>query len=225
MKKKTSLQISLRMMTVVLILAALPLMVLVLNKKLSPQRNLASDASQETADASSDLSNLSPEEFKKAFKYEILKNVSLEKGQNESGLKLGLFFMKDANGNKVFVCDEYPYIDLIFTAEGMAFSGEVPQMLVRGPCVVSADQKHIEALPIPFHEILNSSTQKFEFQTSFGTTNKVQIYFRNVMGIWPTEWSWTGVTFYQKDPQIKLEISGYETISVLGAPLILKANE
>lgn len=232
MSKKKSIRFSFRMLTVVLLLAVLPFAVLVLNNKISSKRNIASDNYMETGtDTEIDISNLPPDEFIKSFKYEVLKGVSVEKTQNakgqeiNSGIRLGLLFLRDSDGNKISICDQYPYMDLTFAAEGLAFSGEVPQMLVRGPCIANADHRYIEALPIPFDEISKNSTQNIEFHSILGTEHKVQIYFRNVLGTWPTEWSWTGVTFYQKDPQLKIEINGYETISVLGAPLILKTNE
>lgn len=209
------------MLTVVLLLAALPFAVLVLNNKVSSQRNIASDDSLETAtEIELNLSELPPEEFIKSFKYAVLKGVSVDRG-----IRLGSLVIKDSEGNKASICDRYPFMDLTFIAEGVAYSGEVPQMLVRGPCITSIDHGHIEALPIPFDEILKRSTQNFEFHGTIGTEHKVLIYFRNVFGTWPTEWSWTGVTFYQKDSNSKIEINGYEAISVLGAPLILKANE
>ncbi|MBV2168136.1 MAG: hypothetical protein KUL82_05450, partial [Bdellovibrio sp.] len=81
MRRKTPLQKMSRMMSLILLLAALPFAVTVLEKKLNPQRQVASD--QETAptalDADHDLSEASPEEFKKAFKYQLLKEASLVK--------------------------------------------------------------------------------------------------------------------------------------------------
>lgn len=232
MNKKKSIRFSFRMLTVVLLLAALPFAVLVLNNKIGSQRNIASDSSIETTtDTEVDISNLPPDEFVKTFKYAVLKAVSVEKTQTsegqefDSGIRLGLLFIKDSEGNRVSICDQYPYVDLTFAAEGVAFSGEVPLMIVRGPCIKSPDSRYIEALSIPFDEILKSSTQNFEFHSLMGSEHKVQIYFRNVLGTWPTEWNWTGVTFYQKNSNSKIEINGYETISVLGAPLILKATE
>lgn len=223
MKQKISLRFSFRMMAVVLSLAALPFMVLVLNNKPNPLRKVASeDGTRINTNTNSDL-NRDPS----AFKYETLRGVAIEKTSQEVGLKLGLFLVNNNTGNKVPVCDLYPFIDLVFAAEGIAFSGETPQMIVRGPCVVSTDQKNIEALPIPFHEILSSPPQKYEFHSLLRGQGKVQIYFRNVVGFWPTKWSWSGVTFYHKnynkDSKKKLEINGYETISVLGAPLIIDA--
>ncbi|MGZ3769432.1 MAG: hypothetical protein ACXVCP_12985 [Bdellovibrio sp.] len=213
----------LRMLTVVLLLAAFPFFIVTLSKKASTERHLASD-NMVNIDREHDLSNLSPEEFGKAFKYEILRGAFTEENQFGTGLRLGLFYLQDSQKQKRSVCDIYPVMDLLFTADGIAVSGEVPQMIVRGPCALSEDQSYIKALPVPFKEILSASPQQFVFEST-PANNGTKIFFRNVLGSWPSEWTWTGVVLYEKDSQKQLQINGYEIISVLGAPLILKANE
>lgn len=228
MKKKTSLQKMSRMISLILVLAALPFALMLLDKKLGPQRKVASDGSvsyEQGEQSDYDLSEATPEEFKKAFKYQILKNVSVENSSAGPLLRVGLFLIKNSSGNKVFVCDQYPTIDFIYAAEGVAFSGEVPQMIVRAPCVVSADQKYIEAPPIPFSTILQSSLKQYEFTAPYLNTNEQgRIYFRNVVEFWPKEWNFVGVKLYSQDNQSSLSISGYEVISVLGEPLTIQAQ-
>lgn len=216
-----------RMIVLLIIVVAIPFGVYFVEEHL-PRRDLASDdgsPEEHLGGTDFDLSEASPEEFRKAFKYQVLKDVSLRSGEFGPGIRLGLFMMRNSEGNKVFVCDEYPIMDMIFAAEGMALSGEIPHMIVRGPCVADSDQKHIDALPIPFGEILKSSPDKFEFKASLpDSRDQVNIYFRNVGDSWPIEWTWVGVKFYGKNPQDTLQINGYEVISVLGEPLVLRAN-
>lgn len=206
---------------------AVPVAVYFINEEL-PKRFVASDyksgehTSPEGLDH--DLSEASPEAFIKAYKYQVLKNASIKETKLGPGLQLGLFFLKNEEGNRVFVCDEYPTIDLIFSADGMAYSGELPQMIVRGPCQTDEDQLHISALPIPFNEILKSpiSTNEFKFELP-DSREKVSIYFKNVVDFWPTDWVWTGVKLYRKDAQNILSIDGYEIISVTGKPFLMSA--
>ncbi len=206
---------------------AVPVAVYFINEEL-PKRFVASDyksgkhSSPEGLDH--DLSEASPEAFIKAYKYQVLKNASIKETKLGPGLQLGLFFLKNEEGNRVFVCDEYPTIDLIFSADGMAYSGELPQMIVRGPCQTDEDQLHISALPIPFTEILKSpiSTNEFKFDLP-DSREKVGIYFKNVVDYWPTDWVWSGVKLYRKDAQNILSIDGYEIISVTGKPFLMSA--
>lgn len=224
MKRKKVLQISFRTMTVAILIATLPFFVLILSKKFGSQRNLASEVLADKS-PNNDLSELSAEEFNKAFKYEVLRAAAIEENQNGLGIRLGAFFIKDNENNKVSFCDEYPMMDLLFVADGVAFSGEIPQMVVRGPCTMNEDKTIIQPLVIPFAKILTSPPQQYEALNAYTTDQGVQIYFKNIVGYWPPEWSWNGVIFHHKDFEKKLEINGYETISVLGAPLILQANE
>lgn len=210
-----------------LFILVVPVTVYFLNEEL-PKRFIASDNRNDSPTSTDgldhDLSEASPEAFKKAYKYQILKNASLIETSIGPGLQLGLFFMKSSEGNKVFVCEEYPTIDLIFSAEGVAYSGEVPQMIVRGPCQPDTDQLHISALPIPFSQILKSSLTTTEFRFDLpNSSEKISIFFKNVVDFWPTEWVWSGVRLYRKDAQNILSIDGYEIISISGQPVILSA--
>lgn len=227
MKKPVFPQIAWRKWVLILLIAILPLAIMMLERNV-PKRKMASAENASSSPgpmADHDLSEVPPEDFKKAFKYQVLRNISIENSAVGPGIRLGLFFMKNSSGNRVFVCDQYPTIDLIFAAEGIAISGEIPQMIVRGPCIASADQKHIEALPIPFSQIVKSPTAQFEFRVELpGSHEHASIYFRNVVEFWPTEWTWVGVNFYGQNTEDTLKINGYELISVLGEPLVLKAS-
>lgn len=228
MTSKTPLQKLSRITALVLILGGLPLSLHFLNKKLSPERKLASEGGLSTLGSvhdNSDLSEASPEEFRKAFKYQVLKNAKRVSLPNGPGLNLGAFIMKNSLGTKVSVCELYPIVDIHFTADGMAVAGEAPQMLLRIPCLISADQNHIIAYAIPFEEIAKASLSQYEFPTSSPEASETgKVYFRNIPEAWPADWTWTGVTFHGKDPTQKLHINGYEIISVLGEPQILKLN-
>ncbi|KHD87398.1 MAG: hypothetical protein OM95_14495 [Bdellovibrio sp. ArHS] len=228
-KEKTNLQKMSRMISLMLILAALPFGVLLLNKKVSQLRLVASSEDGPSVNVTTfdyDLSEASAHEFKKAFKYQVLKEASVLKTPQGPAMRLGLFLMKNAAGGKVFACEQYPTIDLLFAAEGIAFSGEIPQMILRVPCTVATDQRHIDTLPIPFSKILKSPVTQYEFTTQAENSREQgKVYFRHVVEFWPTEWTWTGVKFYAEDPGDTLQINGYEVISVLGEPLVIKATE
>lgn len=214
-----------RIVTVLLFLVVLPLAIYVVNHHFFPDRNIAS--TNESVDSVGpkydyDLSEASPEEFIKAFKYQVLKNAVSVETTVGPGLRLGSFLMKNSEGNKIFVCEEFPTIDLIFAAEGIAHSGEVPQMVVRGPCLSSTDQKYIEAFPIPFKKILTAPPGQAEFKFTLpDSREQIAIYFKNVVDSWPTDWNWVGVKLYGKKPGQMLEINGYEVISVKGQPVTL----
>lgn len=206
-----------------LIVTVVPLALFVIDHQFA-RRTPASENNGDSLTSTNDhdLSEATPEEFKKAFKYQILKEAKLQMSSEGPGLQLGSFLLKNSEGNKVFVCEEYPTMDLIFAADGVAHSGEIPHMIVRGPCLTDADQRHIEALSIPLEKILKGALTQKEFTFDLpDSREKIHIYFRYVVESWPTEWSWVGVKLYGKKPDETLQINGYEIISVLGEPLVL----
>lgn len=215
-----------RVILAILFLAVLPYSAHLLNKNYSSPRGPASTSSLEEAiaNASFDLSETAPEDFKKAFKYQILKDVSVQKTDQGFQLFLGLFLIKNEKGEPVFVCDQYPTLDLIFAADGVAISGEIPHMIVRTDCLVAYDQKHIESYPIPLDRIVKSPlSHEFVIQ-SLNSPKDGRVYFRNVVDSWPTDWNLVGIKLYGKNSANVLEINGYEVISVLGEPVTISVS-
>lgn len=215
-----------RTFLVILALALLPIGLFIVDKKLGEKRWVANDtSSSESIHSEYDLSDSSPEEFKKAFKYQMLKNASVDQTSVGPGITLGLFLTKDEEGKVVNVCEKYPTIDFIFKAEGIAFSGAVPTLIVRGPCLVASDQRTLESLPIPFSKILRSPLTQIEFTAEIPGRNETsKIFVKNVVEFWPTDWNWVGVTLYGNIEEPSLSIDGYEIISVLGQPVLIQAE-
>ena len=130
-------------------LAALPFVVLVLSQKASHFRKIAStDGNESDANYSMDLSDSSPKEFKTAFKYQMLKGASVTDFSDGKKLILGAFLMRDGTGNKVTVCENYPTIELTFTADGVAISGEPLTHTITAACKVDAANLHLEGINI-----------------------------------------------------------------------------
>lgn len=137
------------MITIALGLAALPFVVLVLSQKASQFRKVASSENAESDSSySMDLSDSSPTEFKKAFKYQMLKSASVTDFSDGKKLILGAFIMRDSAGNKVSVCENYPTIELTFTADGVAISGEPLTHTISASCKVDSDNLHLEGIGI-----------------------------------------------------------------------------
>ncbi|XGC81111.1 hypothetical protein ACES2L_01280 [Bdellovibrio bacteriovorus] len=223
MKNKPPLQKMSRFISLILVLATLPFAVTLLDKKISQSRGIATDQVGYHEEQNYDLSEASPEEFKKAYKYQLLKNVQVEKNLEGTVIIVGGFQMKDSAGDKVSVCDLYPTVDFILSAEGIAFSGEIPQLVVRGACVTSTDHRHISSFPIPFKDIFETPLEQTLLTIEPGPThNGGKVFFKNVVEFWPTQWVLTGIRLYPKDSKRgTLEVNGYEIISVLGAPLFI----
>lgn len=183
-------------------------------------RQMASEADAQAL-ANSDLYDLSQSTgstFQKAFKYQTLKNALIVKDHNFSSIQVGLFLVQDEDQKTVTMCDKYPTLDYIFSADGVAVSGKQPTMILRIPCQVSFDKRHTSVVTIPFKEIFAGKAGTFNLPiASLDNQEEGRLYIYNDLNEWPQDWVWTGLKLYDKKGE-SLSINGYEIISVLGEP-------
>lgn len=154
MKKQTHpVKKSARILMIALGLAALPFVASVISQKASQFRKVAStESAPSDASSSMDLSDSSPEEFKKAFKYQMLKSATVTDFSDGKKLILGAFLMRDRSGNKINVCEQYTTIELTFTADGIAISGEPFTQKFTATCKMAADNLHLEGIAVVLPE-------------------------------------------------------------------------
>ncbi len=188
-------------------------------------RGLASVDGGAPADSedSIDLSPLSETDFNRAFKYKLVTPLAIVTAENSMGVQLGNFYIHGTDEQKIFVCSKYNVLELTFEAEGIAVSGNIPRMTVRGPCQTSEDFKSIQALSIPVQSILASPVQQTEFQVaSEESQDKTSIVFHYPADSWPKQWNLVGIKLYSDYSTEVLAVTGYEIISILGQPFTLQ---
>lgn len=182
-------------------------------------RHLASDDNSKYLEMDLyDLSQSTGKTFQKAFKYQTLKNALIKKTPQDSEIQIGLFLIQDNEGKAVPMCEKYPTIDFVFSADGIAISGKSPTIILRVPCIVDFDNKHTAAFRIPFTDIFNGPLHPETLKVS-NSVNQEQgsLFIYNESSEWPQDWIWTGLKLYSKDGEI-LSVNGYEIISVIGEP-------
>lgn len=173
------------------------------------------DAELQTQDLF-DLSESTGDTFHKAFKYQTLKNAIISKQNSLMSLQIGLFLIKGADNKPVPMCENYPTIDFVFSAEGVAIAGVKPSIVMRIPCEVDFSKKHTTPFQINFTDLFAQKPDITEFKIKSATSETSgTLFINNSLGEWPTDWIWSGVRLYGKDGE-NLNISGYEIISVLG---------
>lgn len=182
-------------------------------------RNLASEGNSKYLEMDLyDLSQSTGATFQKAFKYQTLKNALIQKSPQDSTIQIGLFLVQDKDGKAVPMCEKYPTIDYVFSADGVAVSGKLPTMILRVPCVVDFDNKHTASFSIPFLDIFQRPTNPTTIKVSNNVnTEQGSLFIYNELSEWPQDWIWTGLKLYGKDGEI-LSVNGYEIISVIGEP-------
>lgn len=194
------------------ILFALPFILLRLEGVLKNQRHIASDGSSAISFESADLTEIPETDFLKAFKYQVLKNALLESTPNGSGIRLNAVYVKNSHGAKVFVCEKYSKIEMIFAAEGIAISGETPEVHIKGDCQISEDFQYISPLIIPSR--WSELTKQVTLRASRSHEDKSL----------PSYWTWSGIRFMDPVSKDQIEISSYEIMSVLGAEVVIPLN-
>lgn len=190
------------------ILFALPFVLIRLEGVLKKQRDIASDGSSAISFESADLSEIPDADFLKAFKYQVLKNARLESTPTGNGIRMNAVYVKNTHGAKVFVCEKYTQIEMIFAAEGVAISGVTPEIRIQGDCSISDDFQFISPFNIP-QKWSELKRQPFKVSRSHNDNSL------------PLLWTWSGVRFIDPLSNEVIEISSYEIMSVLGEDIIL----
>ncbi|MES2965157.1 MAG: hypothetical protein V4760_14825, partial [Bdellovibrionota bacterium] len=101
-----------------------------------------------------DFSKLSGDELITASQKRLVTAARVILEKETVGVELGHFVTRDANGDRQLACDFYDRMRLRFEAEGVASSGEKPELEIEGPCRTSSDITRIEPLWIPVQRIL-----------------------------------------------------------------------
>ena len=191
------------------------------------KRNIASfdgNVATSGSDDYYDLSERSGKEFQKFFKYALVQGLLVHRDSISVGLAMGLFQVKNEGGSKVYACEKYPNVELTLQAEGIAVSGNIPTMIVRGPCVPSDDGRRILAFKIPLKDLAKNLRENPIFKVSTGERDEnFMISAQHLYTEWPTQWNVVGIKLY--NDQETLHLDGYELISLLDQALTLDFSE
>src|SRR5690606_3697113 len=118
----------------------------------------------------------------------------LQKEPQNLGLHWGQFLVRNGSGAKVYACEKYPKLELTLQAEGVAYSGEIPTLIVSGPCLSSDDGHSILPFMIPLrnlHENLRNTPRypvRMKEEGEYFTISAVHLYedlprYWNVVGV------------------------------------------
>lgn len=177
-----------------------------------------------------DLTEVPESEFNVGFKTALVSGLSVEKTATTMGLSWGQFMVKNESGGKVYACDKYPFLEMELKAEGVAHSGEIPSLIIRGPCMTSDDGKKILALPLPLAHLLERLSAQPEVKVNLGSSREgfqgegskgegFTISAKNLFRPGPRYWNVTGLKLYNDHESLVLD--GYEMISLLDQALTL----
>lgn len=171
-----------------------------------------------------DLSELTGKAFQKSAKIALSQGFQVQRSATTVGLTMGNFLMKNSQGSKVYACEVYPNLEITLQADGVAYSGSIPTITVRGPCVSSDDGQTIAALPLPLKNLYQNVRQNPQWRVPLGDRGEgFVVSAQHLYNEWPTVWNVVGVKLY--NDQESIDMDGYEIISVLDQPLTLDFSE
>jgi hypothetical protein len=124
----------------------------------------------------------------------LIEEATFKKENGKISIELGHFVTQAEGKRKVFACDFYEHVDLVFNAEGTATGGEIPSMKVQAPCKVSQDLNKILAISIPVEKILGQKAQNLDSHFDQASTN---FHFENMGNVWPKTWILKSVHLYR----------------------------
>lgn len=197
------------------------------DRLLLPKRGIATfDGAVSTSTGISyfDLSEFEGKEFNKAFKTALVQGLQVHRAHGSLGLSWGLFLIKNDSGSKVYVCEKYPNMEIVLKAEGVANSGNIPTLVLRGPCLSSDDGQKIRPWTIPLQGLYKNLRENPIWRVPLeGRDESFVISAQYHYNEWPEAWNVVQLKLYNETES--LEIDGYELISLLDQPLTLDFSE
>lgn len=166
-----------------------------------------------------DYTTLQEEDIQKNIKDQLLQEAQLKKGPAGYSIAFGQFQFQMANGYTANTCEQYKKVILTFVGDGMATSGEVPQMQVEGDCISDpqSEQKTTQ-IEISVESLAKSKPNDGDY--SF--TSNTRLNLSNMGEAWPTAWSLQSIQFV--DPTgvyADIKISNQEINQYFQKPVVM----
>jgi hypothetical protein len=125
------------------------------------------------------------------------------------GLEFGQFVIRTADGQRQLACDYYDRVTVKLVADGMAASGEKPEMIISAPCFTAADLTRTEPIRIPTRRI--EAENPVDMDLNYPDVVGTSFQFRNMTSRWPKRWAVTGVKLYREsEPGREIQVDQNE---------------
>ncbi len=183
--------------------------------ELNQKRRIASDELIEESifNVPSDLTKYEGSALQKRIKYRLFEKARWVTDQSNHHLVLGNLKFKNAEGQVVNLCDEFPLFELVFQADGIVVSGDAPKIIIRSLCSAKSEE-YLNPVTIPWKAIQNLDPLTAEHKTPTS-----DLYFRSLDDFWPLEWTLLEMKLYSKKTKAPMQITGYDVITIRNFPL------
>ncbi len=143
-----------------------------------------------------DFSRLNGAELMSASQKRLFTAARVITTQKNVGIEFGQFIIRSNDGQRQLACDFYDRVRVKLQADGMAVSGERPEIEINAPCATSTDLARTEPIWIPTEEIMSGNAADGE--ATFASVERSSFRFRNMSHHWPRRWAVTEVTLYRE---------------------------
>lgn len=167
-----------------------------------------------------DFSRLNGAELMMASQKRLLTAAQVVKNKDAVGIEFGQFIIRSDEGQRQLACDFYDRVRVRFEADGIASSGEKPEMEVTAPCATATDLARTEPIWIPANEIV--AGRAVDGEATFASVAQTSFKFSHMMDIWPKKWAVTEVTLYREsEPGREVHVDQDDMREFKKKPLII----
>lgn len=179
-----------------------------------------------------DFSRLNGAELMSASQKRLLTAARVITTQKNIGIEFGQFIIRSTDGQRQLACDFYDRVRVRLQADGIAVSGERPEIEINAPCATSTDLALTEPIWIPTEEIMSgeavdgeakfNSNDESVSQSIRATLEQTSFRFKNMTHHWPRRWAVTEVTLYREsEPGKEVHVDQSDMKDFNKKPLVL----
>jgi hypothetical protein len=179
-----------------------------------------------------DFSRLNGAELMSASQKRLLTAARVITTQKNVGIEFGQFIIRSSDGQRQLACDFYDRVRVRLQAEGVAVSGERPEIEINAPCATSSDLALTEPIWIPAEEIMSGeaadgdakfgSDDNSSSESVRATLEQTLFRFKNMARHWPKRWAVTEVTLYREsEPGREIHVDQSDMKDFNRKPLIV----
>ncbi len=169
-----------------------------------------------------DYSRLEGQPLKIRSLKRLINDARVIAGQGKVGIEFGHFVTKGKDGRGQFACDYYSSVEMKFEGEGLMEGGEKPIMFVRTPCVISTDINRMEAVWIPYENLMTEHKTPASSLEKDYPESSLHLKFEHMTSQWPRQWNLISVRLFNPaQPDQEAAISQNEIGDILDKPFLI----
>lgn len=163
----------------------------------------------------SDFSPLDGRRLHQAVEKQLLAGVQFLKKDGQIGVAIGHFLTKNDQGRREFACrvqsrpGVFDQMELTFVGQGISENGEVPKLVVEGPCVSANDLTQTSPLWIPLHQLYTDNIKELQLWHNQEPTN---VNLVDMTSEWPKTWTLERVKLFnsaEPDQALYVDLDRY----------------